>query len=230
MRITLCLLFFAATSSGAVAGDAWHDPQSIRDAVIEFILKHGEPATRYEIAVEAVDARLRLPVCGKPLDVRGNAGFRPAGTVTVMVRCNAARGWMTYVPARIRAHRKIVVLANAVLRGSTIRERDLELREYDVGGYPFGYFSKVDDVAGKTAKRSLVAGTVLTPAVLKIAPWITRGETVTLLVNAGGLQVRAQGEALSDGSENKPIKARNILTGKIVEGHVVGPGLVKVSM
>jgi flagella basal body P-ring formation protein FlgA len=229
MRIATGLLI-AALAASAGAGERFQDPESIRESVVKFVLGQGEPNTRYEIAVDAVDSRLRLPQCGNSLDVRGNAGFRAAGVVTVAVRCNAARGWMTHVPVRIKAFRKLAVLKNAVSRGASVRESDVVLREYDISAYPTGFFTSADGVAGKIAKRSLVAGTVLGPAHVISRRWVSRGETVTLLVNAGGLQVRAQGEALADGAENDRVRARNTLTGKIVDGRVVEPGVLHVNM
>ncbi len=230
MHIARYAYFLLLLTPPAGAADAWQDPQSIRDAVIAFAQRQAEPDTRYEITVDAVDSRIRLPKCGNSLDVRGNNNFKPIGTATVVVRCNAAQGWMTYVPIRIKAFRKLAVLANPVLRGSVLHERDIVLREFDLGTFPNGYFASADAVVGKTAKRSLVSGTVLSPTMLAAARWVTRGDLVTLLIDAGGLQVRAQGEALADGSESDQIKARNVITGKIVNGHVVGPGILRVRL
>jgi flagella basal body P-ring formation protein FlgA len=219
-----------ALACGAAAAEPLQDPESIRSAVVQFVLGKGEPNTRYEIVVDSVDERLRLPQCGNSLDVRGNPGFRPAGMVTVAVRCNSARGWVTHVPVRVKAFRQLAVLTNAVLRGSSVGATDIALREYDISAHPNGFYTRESSVVGKIAKRSLVTGTVLSPAHLKASRWVTRGETVTLLVNAGGLQVRAQGEALADGAENDRVRARNTLTGKVVDGRVVGPGVLRVNM
>ncbi len=214
----------------AMADASYQSPDSIRAAVVEYVLSNAEANTRYEVTVDSVDERLRLPECGKALEIRGNPGFKLLGTTSVSVRCNEARAWMIHAPVRIKAYRKLAVLTAAVLRGATIRPSDVTLREFDISNYPGGFFSSVENVAGKIAKRSLSAGTVLSPMFVNATRWVSRGETVTLIVHAGGLQVRAQGEALADGSENDRVRARNTLTGKIVDGRVISPGVLHVNM
>ncbi len=231
MRYTTALwMVLLPWAAGVWAADATQDFASIRSAVVDYVMAHSDPYTRYEITLDRLDARLRLPACGRPVEVFAPPGYRPMGAVTLGVRCSQDRSWTIYVSAHIKALRRIAVLASAVVRGATLRPADVVLREYDVSGLSAGYFTDAQQVVGKLVKRSLSAGLALAPGELAAPRWVTRGQVVTLFVDSGGLQVRAQGEAMADGAENDLIKVRNVVSGKIVAGFVTAPGTVRVTL
>lgn len=224
------VIFLWLLALPTLGGEAWQDPATIREAAVRFVLAQAEPRVRYEVNIEQLDARVRLKRCSQPLDVQGGNGFRPGSNVTLAIRCTDAQAWLIHVPVRIRAFRPVVVLKNAVLRGATLRPTDVETREFDVSGFAAGYLADTDLAIGKIAKRSLAVGTVLAPSHLKPPHLVRRGDTVTVLLNNGGLQIRAQAQALGDGGENERVRARNIATGKIIDGTVIGPGLLRIHM
>ena len=47
---------------------------------------------------------------------------------------------------------------------------------------------------------------------------VQRGQSVTLVADAGGMSVRMAGRALADGLINQRVKVQNLSSGKIVEG------------
>jgi len=47
---------------------------------------------------------------------------------------------------------------------------------------------------------------------------VKRGQSVTLIADAGGITVRMAGRALNDGLVNERIKVQNLSSGKTVEG------------
>ena len=51
---------------------------------------------------------------------------------------------------------------------------------------------------------------------------------MTILSEAGGIQVRMNGEALADGTQGKVVRVRNASSKRIVEGEVIAKGMVKV--
>lgn len=222
----VCLL--GATSARAT--EPIQDFAPIETALIDFVMAHADPQTRYEISVDPIDARLRLPACVQPIEVFAPPGYRPMGTATLGVRCSQDRSWTVYLSAHIKAFRRIAVLANSMVRGASIKPGDIVLREQDVSNLNSGYFFDEEHVVGKLVKRSLSAGMVLSPNELTAPRWVARGQVVTLFVDSGGLQVRAQGEAMADGSENDLVRVRNVISGKVVDGFVTAPGTVRVKM
>lgn len=229
-KVMIAGLSLLSCTTCAWAADVVQDFAPIETAVTDYVLAHSDPHTRYEITLDPPDARLRLPMCERPIEAFAPPGYRPMGTATLGVRCNQTRSWVIYVSAHIKAMRRIAVLSNAVVRGAVITHADVVLREQDVSSLSSGYFFDEQQVVGKLAKRSLSAGTSISPHELTAPRWVARGQVVTLYVDSGGLQVRAQGEAMMDGSENDSVKVRNVLSGKVVDGFVTAPGTVRVKM
>ncbi len=71
---------------------------------------------------------------------------------------------------------------------------------------------------GLTVSRPISSGAVITNQFLMGTKAIQRGQTVTLVADAGGLSVRMAGRALSDGLVNQRVRVQNLSSGKIVEG------------
>ena len=59
---------------------------------------------------------------------------------------------------------------------------------------------------------------------------VRRGERVSILATTAALQVRMEGEALSDGAIGEIIRVRNLSSRQEIEAQVVGPGQVQVRM
>jgi flagella basal body P-ring formation protein FlgA len=71
---------------------------------------------------------------------------------------------------------------------------------------------------GRTAARPISGGTILSNQQLVASKAVLRGQTVTLVADAGGMSVRMAGRALSDGMVNQRVRVQNLSSGKIVEG------------
>lgn len=215
---------------GAWGMEPVHDFSHLDGAITDYVKANNAPNARYEVHINALDPRLHLPRCADPVEIFTPPGHRLMGATLLGVRCNTTRAWVIYVSAQVKVFRNVATLVRAVARGAYIGPNDITFREQDVGSLSQGFFPDAANIVGKLAKRALAIGTVVTPAHLSTPRWVTRGEVVTLLLDTGMMQVRAQGEALTDGTENERVKARNVLSGKIVEGIVSAPGTLRVRM
>ncbi|MEO6369387.1 MAG: flagellar basal body P-ring formation chaperone FlgA, partial [Steroidobacteraceae bacterium] len=59
---------------------------------------------------------------------------------------------------------------------------------------------------------------------------VKRGQRVTLVASVGGLEVRAQGEAMADASATGRVRVLNLSSRKVVEGQVESGDRVRVSL
>jgi flagellar basal body P-ring formation protein FlgA len=98
-----------------------------------------------------------------------------------------------------------------------------------VSGFASSYVTDPNALAGRTLKRSLPAGSALTPDVLVADALVKKGDQVMLLASTGGFEVRAYGRALSDGQDGARIRAQNLSSLKVVEGVVEGRGVIRVA-
>ncbi len=95
---------------------AWADPfqshESIRLATRTFLDHKVNAETdrkRFRIDVDQLDLHLRLPTCPVALEGFLPLGGRLHGRTTVGVRCPVGPGWTIYVPARVKAFKRMRV-------------------------------------------------------------------------------------------------------------------------
>lgn len=227
--------WIGATLSGAIALAASADESQPLDELTlaaaqfleqEIFVHDASP----EISVGRIDSRLRLAKCTQPI-----AGFLPpgssrAGNITVGIRCDGAKPWTIYVNAQVKLMRPVLVLGNPLSRGQVISESDLRLETRDIGRLNGGYLGDPRKVVGLQARMPLRAGYVLSAKVLMRPKLVRRGQTVTLLAQSQGFEVRSAGRALQDGVAGEQISVENLGSNRIIQGVVAESGLVRVKM
>lgn len=204
--------------------------QGFLEYAVEDYLATSQTEGRYEVQVNAIDPRLRMPLCDRDLDASLESPAQLMGRVTVRVRCNGAAPWTVFVPAQVHLYREVVVMSRPLKRESVIGEGDVVLRERDVGTLNRGFLSQLDQAVGMKLVRPTVLDQVLTPQHLEQAEVIRKGDHVVIIARSGSLSVRMPGEALVKGGLSEQIRVRNLNSNRVVKAMVVGPGQVEVAM
>jgi flagellar basal body P-ring formation protein FlgA len=184
---------------------------------------------RYFVTASRLDPRLRLAQCAEPLDAAPANGTITSARTTIGVRCTAP-AWAIYVPVTVEIEAPVLVLRRALPRRSPVEASDVELQTRRLSGAEAGFISDTGNLKGRRLRRAMPAGSPLTADVLAPAVLVRRGQQVTLLASNGPFEIRAQGEALSDGSEKERIRVQNVNSRKIVEGVVENSSTVRVDL
>ena len=204
--------------------------QGFLEYTVEDYLASSQTEGRYEIQVNTLDPRLRMPLCSQELDATLESPAQPLGRVTVRVRCNGSAPWTVFVPAQVRLFREVVTVVHPLKRQSVIGPEDVVLRERDVGTLKQGFLSQLDQAVGMKLLRATVLDQVLTPQHLEQAEVIQKGDQVVIIARSGSLAVRMPGEALVKGGLSEQIRVRNLNSKRVVKARVTGPGQVEVAM
>jgi flagella basal body P-ring formation protein FlgA len=177
------------------------------------------PLTEHErFLVGPLQPHLQLQRCATPVKpVIGN-GHHMKDRVTVELRCAGPAAWHLYVPVRVIGTSTAAVTVHAIVVGSVLKAEDLRVEQHDISELPQGYFDDPAVAVGLTASRPIAGGTILTNQQLVASKAVQRGQTVTLVADAGGMLVRMAGRAMSDGLVNQRVKVQNLSSGKVVEG------------
>lgn len=230
IRYLLFMLFIGLTPASLLA-EPVQRLETIAQAVELFL--HGETTSQSgEVVIEVgrIDSRLRLGACGQLPEVFWPDGTaRRLGNVTVGVRCETP-AWSMFVRARVEVQEEVLLSSRALMRGAPIGLTDVERVKQDITRLTAGYFTDPVEIEGSVLTRPIRAGTVLTPSLLKAASVVERGQRVSILADTGHLQVRMEGEALSDGALGEVIRVRNLSSRQEIEAEVIGPGLVQVRL
>jgi len=211
------LLIALALSPPLATAGAFQPVDSIRDAAIAAMGANGQ-------AEAAVDSNLRMPACAQPL------AATVAGPASVAVRCADTPGWQLYVPVRVRREADVVVLAKPVRGDEPIGPEHLAVQRRELGAGTGPVVTDPAAVVGKRLRRAMPAGAMLAADDVGGEDALRRGDPVTLVSRAGGMEVRMGGRAMGVGRVGSTISVENTASRRIIRGRVVGPGLVEVNL
>lgn len=204
--------------------------QGFLEFTVEDYLATSQTEGRFEIEVNNLDPRLRMPLCDQQLGASLESPAQPLGRVTIRVRCDGSSPWTVFVPAQVRLFRNVVTVSRPLKRENIVTADDVTLRERDVGMLRQGFLTSLDQAIGQKVIRPTVVDQVLTATHLEQAEVIRKGDQVVITARSGTLSVRMPGEALSKGSVSEQIRVRNLNSKRVVKARVTGPGQVEVAM
>jgi flagella basal body P-ring formation protein FlgA len=145
------------------------------------------------------------------------------------VSCTRGAAWSLNIPVDVRREVTLLVLQRAIARGDTISAADVSSQKRVLAGLGSPYVARVEDLAGRRTRRPLPEGTAVTADALDAALLIHRGQDVTLMTSAGGIEVRAPGRALADASASQRLRVQNLASLKIVEGVAETNSVVRIT-
>lgn len=227
-----CLVGIALLAARPAAPAA--DPGSEDNAKLESLARseaslHLPPLTAHErLAAGPVNPAVKLGRCSLPVKASVGPGGHMRDRILVELACPGAPPWHIYVPVRVVGTSQVTIAAHAIVAGSVLTATDLRTEQRDISGLPPGYLDDPAVAVGLTASRPISSGAVITNQFLLGARAVQRGQTVTLIADAGGLSVSMEGRALSDGMVNQRVKVENLSSGKIVEGIARSQQIVEI--
>lgn len=204
---------------------------AVRTAAQVFVLKQvpSQKPGSVQVNVGALDNRLRLAPCANPLKAALPTGATFRARMTVAVSCASPVRWTVYVPVSIETQISVLVLRHAAGRGARLTDEDVEVQTRTVSGAGDDYLTEAAELAGRTLKRPLGAGAAITADAMVADSVVKRGQQVTLLAAAGGMEVRARGVAMNDAPAAGRVKAQNLSSGRIVEGIVESADVIRIT-
>jgi len=207
--------------------------EDVRQAAASFVRQRMQTgagaAGTVHVEAGILDSRLRLAPCTQPLQAFSNAELKPAPRLTVGVRC-AQPAWTVYVPVQVETELEVLVLQKALPRSSAVQPLDVKSERRRVPGSAANYILDPSQLAGRHLRNTAAPGTALTVDLLAADVLVRRGQRVTLIAAAGGIEVRAQGEAVADALPDGRVRVLNLNSHRVVEGRVESRDSVRVSL
>ncbi len=183
----------------------------------------------FTVSVGNLDPRHRFQLCTVPLETKLSGNHFRGSAVTVSVRCTKPSPWLVYVPGRVSLFKSVYIARLTMSRGHRVNESDIQLMRRNISRLHYGYIDKKRDIIGKVTRRTVFANTILRTKMLGLPVSVKRGQTVILMAESNGIQVRMSGKALASGPIGHSIRVRNLSSRRIVEGTVIRPGVVKIN-
>lgn len=191
------------------------------------IAQHQQRAEPPEIRLQPLDPRLRLPKCRAALEAFLPSGAKNVGNASIGVRC-ADPAWTVYQRAEIRVYDQVLVARHFLRRNAILSAADLRSERRELSALPGGYETDPAQLIGRQLRQAFMAGMVISPRAVKMPSAVRQGDTVTLIVRQGGMQVTSSGIALSDAGLGERVRVRNSASQRVIEGTVIEERRVEV--
>jgi flagella basal body P-ring formation protein FlgA len=124
----------------------------------------------------------------------------------------------------------VMVAARRLAIGEVIGPRDVRMQRLRADRVRVGTAERPDQVIGLQLHRPLAAEAPVFTADLGPPAVVERNALVTMLLEAPGLSLSAQGRALEAAPRGGLVPVMNLASRTVVEGEVMGPGRVRVAM
>lgn len=225
----LCLaLVTSYPSLAATADDLSHDELKLN--ISRFVKQQFSSDFRVHTKVGKIDPHLRLSNCKQPLETFYPIGARKLGPTNVGIRCQGSDPWTIYLPVNIKVYGKAVISKRALPRGTILHASDLSLAKRELSRAINGYYTSIAQLEGMTLRRSLAQGSIFQPKIVKQRHMVKRGDLITILAEANGISIRVKGKAMMDGFRGESIRIKNFRSKRELQGEVIAPGTVRISL
>jgi flagellar basal body P-ring formation protein FlgA len=232
MAVAACVLLGAGMCCGeeSSAQDHIEPLGAIRAAAAAYIRSQLPPSAGVtQIVAGEIDHRLRLVRCATAPRVQSALSSAVLTRSTVGISCAGPVRWTVYVPVTVVRRIPVLVLRHAVARDAHLTPDDVTVEMRTVTGLTAPFLGAPAELNGRRVERTLPAGTSLTVDMFQPDLIVRRGQDVTLLVEAGGIEVRAAGRALQDATAGGRLKVENVSSQKVVEGVAESSDTVRVA-
>ena len=206
-----------ATCPGLVAASGFQAVESIRAAALSTFAGEGPDAA---VAEAHLDPALRMPQCDQALEARRSSA------ATVEVSCPT--GWRLFVPVKVQRSQSVLVLTRNVASGETITADLFMAERRDTARIAGAAIAEPAQAVGRSARRMLAAGSVLTTGDLESPRVVRRGDTIALVSRQGGIEVRMAGRARADAGVDERVRVENLSSRRVVQGVAGADGSVLV--
>lgn len=225
----LTAVLLAVCSFISAQANAFQSHTAISQAVKKFIVQQQVPIKNVHVKLTSLNDKLRLPQCGKALQVEMAPGTKLLGHTSLSVTCPSPQQWKIRVAAHVDGQVSTLIARHPIPRGTVIKDTDLEFVSRRYSQLNYGYYGSAKQLNGMEARRNIKSGQVLAPNLVKTPKMVLRGQHITIVAQNGSLNLRVKGKAMMDGKQGQTIKVKNLNSKKLIYAQVVSAGVVKVN-
>jgi flagella basal body P-ring formation protein FlgA len=225
-------------------GVAWRPVGGAERVIIE---RPGRPLPLAEVA-ERLREALRLddgtdvelpgfappvvPATGQPRIMVEQVAMEATGgrfTATLTILAEGMPTQRIALAGRVVQTVPVVVAARRLALGEVVGPGDVRVERIAASRLRPGAVQRPDQVLGQALRRPAAADQPMLLADVAAPVAVERGATVTMLYEAPGLALSAQGRAMEAGPRGATVPVMNLSSRIVVEAQVVGPGRVRVA-
>lgn len=224
----VCLAFIVAIVCLTGMNACSQDQSFIETKMGDFIRKIYNDDDDLQIKFGNIPAPLRGRPNIKNINFAKVPDAKGDGVCLVDVDSKNNRDRSFYVPFRAIMKTKVFIMTHSGKKNDVMRPELITSKETLLNEKKPAYPSRLDDIVGRTLKRDVAAGTVITYSMLDDPVVIHKGEVVNIVAENKKLVVRTKGKAMEKGKVGDSIRVKNTLSEKEIFGKVVDDNTILV--
>jgi len=224
--ITATLLAFMPLYAWAQATE-----QSLEE-VEQFALEYVKQKADQKLFEPKFDMRstsrsVKLPKCQTSLEIIDRDPAQFAGRMAIGVSCPEPF-WKLFIPFKVDGFVEVVKTAQGILRNTVIQKQMLSVERVHYKQLNRNAIIDINTAIGMRSKRALAANRILQIKDLQPPYLVFKNKPVTLVTYIGAIEVKTQGIALDNATQDQVVSVQNLKSSNVVRGIVIAPNLVKV--
>lgn len=218
-----------AVASEPKVGTSQRIMQAADDFLESFTQKQTDKGRAVEYELGSVDSRLSLAHCPQQLDVEFAGEPQRSTRTTLLVSCQGDRPWRIFLSAEVRIKVDGWVADRPIGRGERLTQNMLRSSPVVINERRRGGFRDPQHMIGMQARRTIRAGTAITPRMLEKPLAVERGDRVVISAGSDVFSITTRGEAERSGRVGEQIPVTNENSGRRVRGQITKPGHVAIN-
>ncbi len=232
LKITIC--FLLSILSTFVFAKKYESLDIIKQKIHSYVSQAvigANPKADIAIKVSQIDLRLKLAKCA-PNKLKIYKPYKRAmeQTSTIAVKCYGPTLWSFYVPIDVEVLNNVVVTSKHIRRNQILTLNDVKVMKVNTMKLRQGFYTKLAEVVGQLARRTMYKNRVIKPNSLKVAKLILKGDLINITAAGSAIRVSVKGIALKGGKLGQHITVKNLTSNKIIEGKVIGKKEVLINL
>lgn len=231
MRIFIfTILFLAASFAQGNTSTADQIKQSATQFIGVYAAEQADKGYAVSHEIGELDSRLSLARCDKPLAVSFSGEPWKTTQPSLLVSCEGDRPWRMFLPVTLEIRGDGIVAGRPLARGQRVTESVLKTKSVILNATRRAAITDMEQLIGMEMRRSVNAGTILTPDLLTAPEAIQRGDHVVISAETNGFSVKSRGKALAGAAIGEQVLVENLATSRTVRARVDAPGKVSIPM
>jgi flagella basal body P-ring formation protein FlgA len=192
-------------------GELDHTRQRVEQAIVAYLQANVDPTAPWEVKLQADEPLVQLASASDAaLTVDG--GRTPwVGKQSFVVSAQSRDGMTrSSVSAQVTVPTMILTAVRPIRRGDIVQAADVQLQPATDFANVRDVIHRVEEVVGKEANRPIAAGQPLDSQAIRLPLLVRRGELVTVVARAAGVQVRTTARAQDEGSRGDVITIQSL--------------------
>ena len=213
----------AAFAIAVLAAFAPASALTLEEALLDQLIAKGAP----EDGAVALVGRVPSGLDPDTLDLAKIDYSAETGRFVVQVRLSSGR--LYGMQGKVEDGMDVPVLTRALKTGEIVASDDVMFVRMAASRVPRGTVGDAEKLVGFSAKRQLRAGLPLRESDVQKPLVVRKGDAVTMVFRAPGIELISRGKAMTDGGVGDTVAVVNVQSLKQIDAVVIGAGAVTVS-